>query len=150
MPHNFLGFLPSDREFFKSLLLTFFNGILSPLIHFLSVAGQFHYYLVTDGLADLYEIIYSGLLLFLIISCSWIYSEVNSESSWISSAVAMCKTMLYAHWEAVIIVRDPWKSDNTMSSIYNSDFWTNLYGLSVTLLTSSKLYFLFLDLLASV
>ena len=37
--------------------MVFLNKNLKPLVYFLSIAGQFHYHLVPEGLADLYEIL---------------------------------------------------------------------------------------------
>jgi hypothetical protein len=39
-------------------MVGFFYGIPKPLVHFLSITGQFHYYLVPQGLVDLYGIFF--------------------------------------------------------------------------------------------
>lgn len=38
--------------------MEFFNVIPKPLVHFLSINGQFHYYSVPESLANLYGILY--------------------------------------------------------------------------------------------
>lgn len=72
-------------------------------------------------------IIYNEWFLFLI-SCSWINSEVNSESSGISLAVSICKTTVSAYWKSVPILRDSGKSYKAIQMAYNFDFWTETQG----------------------
>ena len=72
-------------------------------------------------------VIYSGWLLFLIIRCSWINSEFNSESSWIGSAVSIGKTTISAYWISISILRDYWKSDNTII-LHKIWFWNQFIG----------------------
>ena len=76
---------------------------------------------------DLMCVIYSGWLLFLIIRCSWINSEFNSESSWIGSAVSIGKTTISAYWISISILRDYWKSDNTII-LHKIWFWNQFIG----------------------
>lgn len=102
--------MSSDSKIlFKSLLLTWcFSWSPDASISLLLCARGSGW-----PICDLICVIYSGWLL-IPITCSWINSEVNLESSLISSAVSVCKTILSAYYESVTILRESAKSNNTI------------------------------------
>lgn len=82
---------------------------------------------------DVIRVIYNGCFLFLI-TCSWMNSEVNSESSEISLAVSIYKATLSASWKSATIIRDSGRSYKTIRMACSSDFWTETQGLWAPLL----------------
>jgi hypothetical protein len=131
--HNLLSLLPNDKELFLWIFavnIVYFYENLKPLVHLLSVADLFFLLPWASGTCrsswDLVCDTYNGWLIFLVTYCRWINSEVNSEWSWVSSAVSICKKTHSVYWESVIILIDYRKSNSTIRIAHNSYFWADL------------------------